>query len=246
MENNEILTIIPARGGSKGLLHKNIKLLRGKPLIAWTIEAAGKSKYTGRIVVSTDDQKIAEVCHEYEVEVPFLRPKELAKDDTSTVDVVIHLLDKLNRDEGYSPDYFVLLQPTCPLRTYYDIDAAFETLVNSNENANAVVSLKEAEDRPYWMRTLNEHGFVDCFIESEHNAKRRQDLPVTYVLNGAVYLCRTDIFLKERTFLPKGTLGYVMPRFRSVDIDDLLDFKIAELILSEEKEQDMDFKHDGN
>lgn len=229
-ENKEILTIIPARIGSKGLPKKNIKPLLGKPLIFWTIETAQDSKYIERIAVSTDDKKIADICTNYGVQVPFLRPEELATDDASIVDVVMHLLDYYDNVENYFPDYVALLQPTSPLRAYYDIDKACEMLF-SNNAADAIVSLTEVSESPYWMRTINDNGIINYFINHDYKDFNRQDLPVTYIANGAIYICRTDILISDKTFSPQQTIGYSMPRSRSIDIDDIIDFKLAESIL---------------
>lgn len=233
-DDKKILAIIPARGGSKGLPQKNIKPLLGKPLIAWTIEAVKNSKYVDRIIISTDDKEIANICNNFGVPVPFLRPKELAKDNTPIVDVVLHLLRYLKTTENYSPGFIALCQPTSPLRTSYDMDKAFEMLF-ANKRADAVISITEVSENPYWMRVLADDNFIDYFLKHNYRDYRRQDLPSVYIVNGALYICKTDIFLKNKTFTPERTIGYVMPRSRSVDIDDIFDFKTTELILSEQR-----------
>ena len=146
--------IIPARAGSKGLPGKNVKLLHGKPLISWTTEEAKKSKYLKKIILSTDDEEIVRVCKDHRVEVPFLRPKELARDDTPIIDVILHLLDHLRNTEDYLPDFVLLLQPTSPLRTCEDIDNVCDMLA-TNKEANAVISITAVSQIPYSMRVLN-------------------------------------------------------------------------------------------
>lgn len=229
----KILALIPARGGSKGLPRKNVLPLLGKPLIGWTIQAVKESKGIDRIVVSTDDKEIAEVCGDMGVPVPFLRPKELAEDETPMVDVVLHVLEYLKSSENYSPDYVALFQPTSPLRTALDINRAVKLLFSSNR-ADSVISLVEASEKPYWMRILSKEGFVKHFMEHAYKDFRRQDLPPVYIVNGAIYICKTTVLLEKRTFSPEKTVGYLMPKSRSVDIDDSDDFKIVEMILSEQ------------
>jgi|TARA_B100001971_G_C18249380_1_gene576942 CMP-N-acetylneuraminic acid synthetase len=232
-ENRKILSIIPARAGSKGLPGKNVKLLHGKPLIFWTTEEAKKSKYLKKIILSTDDEEIVRVCKGHRVEVPFLRPKELARDDTPVIDVILHLLSHLRSAEDYLPDFVLLLQPTSPLRTCEDIDNVCDMLT-TNKEANAVISITAVSQIPYSMRVLNaKNGYVESFITHNYKDYRRQDLPVVYIVNGALYMCKTEVLLKSQTFAPERTLGYKMPKERSVDIDDIVDFKLAETILSE-------------
>lgn len=233
-KDKKILAIIPARQGSKGLPGKNKKPLCGKPLIAWTLEQAKKSRFIDRIVVSTDDAEIAKISEECGVKVPFLRPRKLAQDKTGAMEVVLHLLDKLKKDENYLPDMVLLLQPTSPLRTVSDIESALRMLF-SNKEADAVVSICETAKSPYWMRVMTDEGFIKYFIKHKYVDYRRQDLPKTYSVNGALYLCKTPALLKWKTFSPKNTIGYLMPKERSVDIDDIIDFNLAEFILSGKK-----------
>ena len=232
-KGKKILGVIPARGGSKGLPRKNVLPLLGEPLIGWTIRAVKESRCIDRIVISTDDKEIAAVCENLGVPVPFLRPKELAEDDTPMVDVALHVLEYLKSREDYSPDYVALFQPTSPLRTASDINRAVELLF-SNNRADSVISIVEASEKPYWMRTLSQEGFIKYFIEHEYKDLRRQDLPPVYIVNGAIYIGRTTTLLKNRTFSPEKTVGYLMPKSRSADIDDINDFKIAEMILSDQ------------
>lgn len=231
-DDMRIMAIIPARSGSKGLPGKNIKLLGRKPLIAWSIEQAKTSKYIDEVIISTDGEEISRIAKEFGGNVPFLRPATLAQDNTPMIDVVAHVLSEREKSKGYLPDFVVLLQPTSPLRTLSDVDAAIEMLV-TNKTANAVVSVTEVSESPYWMKTLTSEGFVEDFLRNKKIYNRRQDVPTVYRLNGAIYVCETPILLKSRNFCPGNTLGYIMPEERSVDIDNIIDFKLAELMISE-------------
>ena len=230
--SHKILAVIPARGGSKGLPRKNVLPLSGKPLIGWTIEAVKESKNIDRIVVSTDDREIASACEKLGVRVPYFRPKKLAKDDTPAIDVVVHVLERLKTSENYMPDYVALFQPTSPLRTSLDIDRAVELLF-SNSRADSVISLVDVSESPYWMRTVAKDGFIRHFMRHDYKDLRRQDLPPVYIVNGAIYISKTDVLLKNGSFSSNRTIGYLMPRSRSIDIDDMIDFRIAEMLLAE-------------
>ncbi len=228
--DKKILAIIPARGGSKGIVGKNIKELNGKPLIAYTIEEAKKSKYINRIIVSTDNEEIANVSKKYGAEVPFLRPLELAQDDTPTIECVIHMLNVLKENENYIPDYVCLLQCTSPLRTFNDIDGTIEKLLSTGLDSAA--SVCEVEVNPYWTNIFNGER-LEYFLKDGKKISRRQDLPKIYRLNGAVYVAKYDVLKNEMTFESEYTTGYVMDKNSSIDIDDIVDFKFAELLMKE-------------
>lgn len=228
--NMNILAIIPARGGSKGVYRKNIKNLNGKPLISYTIEAGKKSKYIDRLVVSTDDKEIAEVSEKYGAEIPCLRPETLSGDASPTVDSVIHMINYLKQNEGYIPTHVMLLQCTSPLRNYKHINEAVEKFKNSSKSA--LVSVCESEVNPYWTNVFDGDE-LKPFIKNGCEITRRQDLPSIYRLNGAIYIIRTDILLEEKTFQPSSLTGYIMDTYYSVDIDTELDFKIAEVIMND-------------
>lgn len=228
--DKKILAIIPARGGSKGIVGKNIKELNGKPLIAYTIEEAKKSEYINRIVVSTDNEEIANISKKYGAEVPFLRPLELAQDDTPTIECVIHMLNVLKENEDYIPDYVCLLQCTSPLRTFNDIDGTIEKLLSTGLDSAA--SVCEAEVNPYWTNIFNGER-LEYFLKDGKEITRRQDLPNVYRLNGAVYVAKCDVLKNEMTFETEYTTGYVMDKNSSIDIDDIIDFKFAELLMKE-------------
>lgn len=221
-KGKKILAIIPARGGSKGVPRKNIKILAGKPLIAWTIEEAGKSQFIDNCIVSTEDEEVKTVAEEWGGNVPFMRPPELAKDDTPGVEPVFHAIKMML---GY--DYVVLLQATSPLRTVEDIDGAIAYCLDNG--SESCVSVTEAEYSPYWMYRMNERKQLQPILKIEkEKSYQRQKLPKVYRLNGAVYVANIDFLTKAQGFIGKDSLGYVMPQKRSYDIDSGLDFKVVE------------------
>lgn len=219
-----VLAIIPARGGSKGVPRKNIRELAGKPLIAWTIKEANKSCYIDRIVVSTDDQEIADTAVQWGGEVPFLRPADLARDDTPGIAPVIHMLATIQ--PAY--DLVVLLQPTSPLRTVEDIDGAISSMIQ--QKAKACVSVAEPDKSPYWMYTLSSFGKLVPLLEGNYAC--RQDIPPVYALNGAVYVAESNWLQKKQNFVTDETVVYIMPKERSMDIDTETDLAITTIILS--------------
>lgn len=225
-----ILAIIPARGGSKGVPHKNIKLLAGKPLITYSIEAAKGSKYIDRVVVSTDDGEISKISKKYGAEV-ILRPEDLAQDESPTLDAVIHSLNVLEEDDYYA-DLIVLLQPTSPLRTSQNIDNATEILIDKFDRCDSVVSVCEFEHSPYWALKI-EAGYLKPAFGDRYFKLRRQELPEIYMPNGSIFISKKDILLKHQNFYSGNVMPYFMSTDESVDIDTEMDFKIAETILGE-------------
>lgn len=224
-----ILAIIPARGDSKGVPRKNIKNLAGKPLIAYTIEAALNSLYITRVVVSTEDDEISKVAKMYGAKV-IKRPEELARDEIPSLLVFQQVITHLEENENYRPDIIVILQPTSPLRTKKDIQNAIEKFFEVN--CDSVVSICEVEHTPYWMYTLDGDR-IKPVIEGGEKITRRQDAPKVYRLNGAIYVTKRDVILKENRILGEDTRALVMPLERSVDIDTEIDFKLAELLVKE-------------
>lgn len=222
-----ILGLIPARGGSKGIPRKNVRDIAGRPLIAWTIESALRSRYLTSVVVSTDDEEIAAVAKLYGAEIPFMRPSKLAMDDSPTIAVVRHALEVLRNF-----DAVVLLQPTSPLRSAEDIDACVD--LARAASANAVVSVSEAESHPAWTFKLDSQNRLQP-IGSDGAISRRQELPVAYSLNGAVYFMSTEWLPKVNVLWDRETIAYVMPRERSIDVDTQLDWRIAEMLLRDVK-----------
>jgi len=228
ISNRKLLAIIPARGGSKRLPNKNILDLAGKPLIVWTIDAAKKSKYIDRIVVSTDSSRIAETAIKAGAEVPFMRPEHLAQDDTSTYDVVDHTLTQLS-NYGNQYECLLLLQPTSPLRKSEHIDGAINLF--TAKNADAVISVTEADHLNEWSGEIPESLCLEKFFHGK-TEKRSQELPKQFRINGAIYLVDVSKLLAYKTFfLPKNIVAYRMKREASIDIDTQLDFQLAEYLI---------------
>lgn len=226
---NKIIAIIPARGGSKGIPKKNIKSLAGKPMVAYTIEAALKSEYLDRTIVSTDDEKIAEIARKYGAEVPFMRPKELAEDDVPAIPYVLrHAVEELKRSEGFDVDIIVMLQPTSPLRGTKYINLAIEKLITTKCDWAATVS--EANPHPFRMRRMKGDKLEPLF-EAENIWAQRQDFPPIYHLNGAVYVTWKDVIMGKEVFQNKDWRGIIMKEEDAIDIDTLTDFLVAESIL---------------
>ncbi|PKN70913.1 MAG: acylneuraminate cytidylyltransferase [Deltaproteobacteria bacterium HGW-Deltaproteobacteria-12] len=230
INGKSFLAIIPARGGSKGVQQKNIRLVAGKPLIAWTIEAAKKSKYLDRIILSSEDEEIIKVARHWNCEVPFIRPAELAQDNVTGIEPVLHALNNIN--EQY--DYLVLLQPTSPLRIADDIDGCIEKCILQNETA--CVSVTTPDKSPFWMYSLDSAGKLKPIIKQRKTVLLRQQFEGAYALNGAVYVANTRWFVKNKKFISDETVAYIMPKKRSLDIDTEFDLEICEILLMKSKE----------
>ena len=230
MADPTFLAIIPARGGSKRLLRKNVKELSGKPLITWTIEAGLESSYIDTVMVSTDDNEIADISAESGAEVPFIRPSSLSTDVSSSVDVIRHAIEFYEKCEKKF-DYIVLLQPTSPLRNANHITEAIELLIM--KKADAVISVCGVEHSPLWSNTLPASGSLASFIKDDVKDVRSQDLDTYYRLNGAIYIVRASKFLELNTlFLKDNIYAYKMESSDSVDIDNLNDFTYAEFLMA--------------
>ncbi|RUM49225.1 MAG: acylneuraminate cytidylyltransferase family protein [Hydrogenothermus sp.] len=228
IENQKVIALIPARGGSKGIKEKNIKPLAGKPLILWTIEEAQKSKYIDEIYVSTDSRKIKDVVKTAKVNIVD-RPKELATDEAKTIDVVIHFIKHLE-SRNYKENFLIiLLQPTSPLRTVEDIDKALEMYFRFKV---PIVSVSKACHPPQWIAELDEDLGISNFLKAI-SCYQRQKSGKVYQLNGAIYIADKKTIKKEKSFLTLGTKAFIMSKERSIDIDDEFDFKIADLLLRE-------------
>lgn len=226
----KILAVIAARGGSKGIPGKNIKKLIGKPLIAYTIQAAQNSRHRSRmdLICSTDDEKIARTARRYGCDVPFMRPKKLATDKAASADVVMHALHEMEERNGVTYSHILLLQPTSPLRTAWHIDEAVRIM--TRKDADAVVSVAPVGQSPYIMRTVTAEGYLMPLLKAGTFA-RRQDMPDVYLINGAIYLVRRGFFVKTRQFSGKRACPYVMDSSSSIDIDTLEDWNMAERLL---------------
>jgi CMP-N,N'-diacetyllegionaminic acid synthase len=219
--NQKLLGIIPARGGSKGIPRKNVRLVKGKPLIAWTIEQANQSKFLDRVVLSSEDLEIMRIAAEYGCEVPFRRPPELAADHSPGIAPVLHALDNLL---GY--DYVVLLQPTSPLRSAEDIDNCISLCVE--RGAPACVSVTKCEEHPYLMFWRGQNLRLNPLFAEGSRLECRQQLPDVFRLNGAVYVARSDWLRETRTFVTPETIAYEMPLSRSMDIDTEADLQLID------------------
>lgn len=223
-----MIAIIPARGGSKGLPGKNIKPLCGKPLLAHSIECALGAKQIDRVIVSTDDLKIADIARQFGAEVPFLRPAHLATDVAKAIDNYVYTVDRLSSEWNKQIDEFAVLLPTAPLRTSADVDGAIDLF--HAKDADSVVSYTPEAHPVRWHKYLDEdNSFVDIFEQTIDN---RQALRTSYYPNGAVYVFRTAV-IKAGKYYTDRSFAYVMPRSRSVDIDTLEDFQYAEFLLSQ-------------
>lgn len=229
-DNKTFLAIIPARGGSKGLPKKNIKMLCGKPLIAWSIEIGMQSAYLDEVMVTTDSQEIADVAQKYGANVPFLRPQELASDTSSSFDAIYHVLEFYKDILKKEFDYVVLLEPTSPLRETSDIDSAIERLMQSN--ADAIVGICKTEDQnPAFLITKNEKNHLVGYQNKEMTVLRRQEIEDVYFFEGTIYVSKTDTLLAKKTFYHETTIGYEVPKYKSLEIDDMDDFVMVEAIM---------------
>ena len=236
INNSQILAIIPARGGSKKIPKKNIKLLAGKPLIAYTIEEALKSKHITRISVSTDDENIAKIARDFGAEAPFLRPSELAKDHVTDLPVFQHCLNWLRENENYIPDIIVHLRPTAPLRKIHHIDSGIELLLKSPE-ADSVRSVTSVGQHPLKMWKIENNKLIPFISEKSSGIKEsynmpRQKLPKAYIQNGSVDVLWTNTILEKNSMSGDIIVPLVMEELESVNIDSEIDFLLAELIMT--------------
>jgi CMP-N,N'-diacetyllegionaminic acid synthase len=232
----KVLGVITARGGSKGIPGKNLKLLAGKPLLAYTVETARRSGVLDRVILSTDDEAIAAAGRDLGCDVPFIRPLDLAQDETPHLPVIQHATRWMQERASYTPDAVMILQPTSPLRTADDIVAAVSLLDRSG--ADSVLSVNEVPVHSHPMRALriDERGDAVLFVSGDPVRKRvnrRQDLPPAWVMNGAIYACRTRVlFDAEPSLYGNRVVAYRMPADRSISIDDLEDWHAAERALA--------------
>lgn len=230
----KILAIITARGGSKGLPKKNIKLLQDKPLIAWTLEQAQNCKYVDEVFVSTDCPEIAKVCEDFGVKIPFLRPDELASDAASSMDVVEHVINSLEKDNKFF-DYILLLEPTSPLRKKDDIANAIEKLFN-NPDADGIISLGEVHmEHPMIVKKVTDEEKIVPYIEEIKKITQRQQADKAYFPYGVVYMVKTKIFKEKKMFYTDNVIPYFIERWQNYEIDDIYDFLCIEAILKEKR-----------
>lgn len=229
-KENTFLAIIPARSGSKGLSDKNIKNLCGKPLIAWSIDVALKCKFIDEVIVSTDSYEYAQIAKEYGASIPFLRPAKYATDKSSRKDVIKHTLD-FYKQQGKKFDYIVFLEPTSPLRTVDDLNSAIIKLFKNKNNAEAIVGVCELEVfHPTFLVKLKNNFLRFLNKNQKSNVIRRQDLEKLYFYEGSLYISETKKYL-EKEFYHEKTLGYIVPKWKSLEIDEIEDFIMVESIM---------------
>lgn len=225
-----MIALIPARGGSKGLPGKNVKMLCGKPLIAYAIEAAMKVKKIDNVIVTTDSEEIAQVAKEYGAEVPFIRPKELARDSSSAIDVYLHAISFLQKETNRKIEKFMVLLPTTPLRTCRNIEEALTKF--QEEEAETLISVKEADIPISWYYRMNQNNRIENAGFDKLNAvSNRQVNKKYYIPNGAIYILDVQLLHEKRTYFSSNTVAYIMSAEESIDIDNELDFEIARMLL---------------
>lgn len=230
-----MIAIIPARGGSKGLPGKNIKRINGMPLMAYTIRAALEASCIERVIVTTDDVKIAMTAKEYGAEVPFIRPESLASDTASAIDVYIHAVEYIMHDQGEAIEKFMVLLPTVPFRGRKHIEESYKKFVESE--AETLISVKNSDVPPSWYLYKNENGRIfNCQFGLDRGfLSNRQMDQGYYVPNGAIYILDYKLLKEERTYYCENTVPYIMSRKESVDIDTIDDFEYAEFLMRHEK-----------
>ena len=228
----KLLCIIPARSGSKGIIDKNIKNFKGKPLIAWSIEQAKKSKHKMRIIVSTDSEEYKRISLEYGAEVPFLRPNEISNDNSTDQEFINHAIQWFTQNENYNPDIILQLRPTQPCRKIEDIDTCLDLFINNYNNYDSLRTVVEFEKSPFKMYTVNSDHLIPLFKKiddiSEPYNQCRQYLPKTYLHNGYIDIIKTSI-LKDDTISGERIYPYIMSKDDTIDIDTTEDWKKAEL-----------------
>lgn len=237
INGKKVLAIVPARGGSKGLKRKNILPIAGAPLVAWPIKAALGSGFVDRVVCSTDDRDIASAAIEAGAKVPFMRPDELAGDHASSTDVVIHALDELEI-AGNVFDYVLLLEPTSPLTTSADVDQALKLLDESREHADSIVGVSRVEaTHPDFDVRRSSTGVITPYAAKDFSClKRRQEVEELYFLDGSLYISDVQAFRVRRGFYHERTMGRLIPRWKSFEIDEFVDFVCVEAILKRRSE----------
>ncbi len=233
INNKKIIAVITARAGSKGLKDKNILILNGKPLVTWPIEAALASKYIDRILVSTDDNNIAEISKKAGADVPFLRDKSLAQDNTPSSDVILDVLSSIKKDK-IDYEYLILLEPTSPLTTSEDIDSALEKLEANNYEYNSIISVAKTESTNIeFSLKIDDNGCIEPISgEFPRHIPRRQDVEKTYFLDGSLYISKISTFLATKSFYHAKTLPFIVPYWKSFEIDTYLDFICIEAIMA--------------
>lgn len=234
-KNKSFLAIIPARAGSKGLYKKNIKQLCGKPLIAWTIDSALKSKYLDEVMITTDSKEIANIAKEYNINIPFLRPKHLANDTSTSFDVVKHTIEYYKNKLNKEFDYIVLLEPTSPLRETNDIDNMIEKLIENKYKFDSIVSIGQVNEHPSIIKRIINDNYLKEYCKELDPKSRRQDNDLAYFPYGVAYIVNTNILLQEKTFYTKKNTFFIIKRYQCYEIDDIYDFLAIENIIKYRK-----------
>lgn len=229
-----ILGLIPARGGSKGVPKKNIRMVAGKPLIAYAIECGLKCPSIDRVVVSTDNEEIATIAKQYGAEIPFMRPVEIAADTTPMLPVLQHAVQEIEQESNEKVEFIVLIDSTAPLRIPDDIEQALT--ICKQEDCDAVISVNEAHRNPYFNMVKEENGYARLVCEPDRPVGRRQDAPVVYDVNTVVWIWKRHALMEEQARIPKRTKLYLVPRERSIDIDTEFDFQILEYYFTRAKQ----------
>jgi CMP-N-acetylneuraminic acid synthetase len=238
-KHKKILAIIPARSGSKRLPGKNTKLLNGKPMIAYAIQAAKKSRYIDRIVVSTDDVNIANIAQKFGAEVPFIRPSFLALDDVPTLPVLQHAVDFYENNLDFKPDLIVLVQPTSPFVTELDIDGTIDVMFKTG--TKGAFSGVETSQKPEWMYNVTKN-IGKKIIKNNETAKKNRNLSRLAIINGAVYVMQRESLRNNNIIDNDSTAVYIMPKDRSIDVDDIFDFEIAEFLFQKNEKNNKNRK----
>jgi len=237
IEQNKVLAIVAARGGSKSFPRKNLHHLDGRPLVAWPVAAALGAALVSRVIISTDDESIAEAAKSVGADVPFMRPAHLASDTASSMEVVMHSLDTLEA-QGNAYDYVVLLEPTSPLTESSDIDAALSKLHANRGKADAIVGICGVEaTHPEYDVRINAEGLITPFLMPDFKyLRRRQEIEKLYFLEGSLYISCVKAFRLYKTFFHERTLGYEVPRWKSLEVDDIFDLIMIEAIVQRRDE----------
>lgn len=228
----KIICIITARKNSKGIKNKNIKKINGKELIYYPINAARKSNLIDKVVVSTDSERISKISKKFGAEIPFLRPNKYAKDNSPSFDAIKHCLDFFKKNKEIY-EYFVLLEPTSPLTTYKDIDFAINMLLKKKKIADALITVSKVEQtHPVFLAKKNHNNLISPYLKKKFSFIRRQDLTPLFFFDGSIYISKVKTYIKKKTFHHNKTLAFELPKYKSIEIDDNIDLKIARLFLS--------------
>lgn len=231
INGKKVIAMVPARGGSKGLPGKNIREICGLPLLAWSVRAGRESRYVDEVMVTTDSDEIARIGKAAGANIPFLRPSVLAQDQSTSFGAIAHALDHYRTVLGKQFDYVVLLEPTSPMRTAADVDRALERLL-AQPDATAIVGVAKTESQnPAFLVKVSERGFISGYEEKQMKVLRRQDIPDVYFFEGSLYISEEAALLEKKTFYHEKTIAYEVPKWMSLEIDDLDDFIMVEALM---------------